>query len=83
VEETAGLLCRDVVEVREKMKQLELVEHPGKRSKLRVARQNRYSHRVISRITAAAIAAPVKKWRVAPLDKQRPELVGHPDLTPP
>jgi hypothetical protein len=30
VEETASFLCRDVDEVREKMKQLGLVEHPGK-----------------------------------------------------
>jgi hypothetical protein len=36
VEEAAGFLGRDVDEVREKMKQLGLVEHPG--SKLRVVR---------------------------------------------
>jgi hypothetical protein len=32
VAETASFLCRDMHEVREKMNELGLVEHPGKRS---------------------------------------------------
>ncbi len=31
IAETAGVLCRDVYEVRAKMKELELTEQPGKR----------------------------------------------------
>jgi hypothetical protein len=36
--QTASFLCRDEDEVRQKAKELGLVEQPGKRSKLRVVR---------------------------------------------
>ena len=36
VAETASFLCRDEDEVREKMKEPDLVAHPGKRSSARV-----------------------------------------------
>jgi hypothetical protein len=36
IAEAADFLCRDKDEVREKMKELGLIEHPGKRGTIRV-----------------------------------------------
>jgi hypothetical protein len=53
IAETASFLCRDVYEVRAKMKEL-ITEQAARRP------LNTCPHRVISRITTAASAAPEK-----------------------
>ena len=67
--QTASFLCRDEDEVRQKAKELGLVE-----KHVRVILWNRYSHRVISRITTAAIPAPVKA--AAPIAAQKKSPAG-------
>jgi hypothetical protein len=59
--ETASFLCRDEDEVREKMKQLALVEHAGKRLRVRSLDVDRRHLEAISKVREANVRGDVRR----------------------